>query len=138
MTYIVFILLLIIRENSVVILTRHSRHTRRRKFVYYVERMQSLWHSLETNFVTVKMGAACFLETKWHTTLYSIIAQKIIVWATPNVKREIWRPLWHEVKCVVQYTSNMSDNVCIKLTFQACSWTRGYTLGSSVWNSKED
>jgi len=64
MTYIVCTLLLIIREKSVAILTRNSRHTRRRKFVYYVERMQSLWHSLETNLVILKLEAACFLETK--------------------------------------------------------------------------
>jgi len=136
-TYIVPTLLLIIRENSVAVLTRHSGHTRR-KFVYYVEWLQSLWHSLETNLVTLKMEAACFLETVWHTTLHSIITQKIIVWATPIVKHEIWWPLWHEVKYAIQYTSNKSGSECIKQTFQACSWTRGYMLESSVWNSKED
>lgn len=138
MTYIVFTLLLIFRENSVAILTRNSTHTRRRKFVCYVEWMQSLWHSLETNLVTLKMEAACFLETKWHTTLHSIIAQKIIVWATPIVKHEIRWPLWYEVKYAVQYTSNKGGNECIKLTFWACSWTRRYILESSVRNSKED
>jgi len=74
----VFTLLLIIRENSVAVFTRHSRHTRR-KLVYYVEWLQSLWHSLETNLVTLKMEAACFLETMRHTTLHSIITKKIIV-----------------------------------------------------------